>query len=96
MGEANPLSFPLRAFFIALGDVMDKKERLTEAKADLAEIKTAISMVLGGSQSYRIGTRSVTRADLATLYKQKEKLEDVIDALSGDSGGRVKQAIPLG
>ena len=75
---------------------MDKQERLAEAKADLAEIKTAISMVLGGSQSYRIGTRSVTRADLATLYKQKEKLEDLINALSGGGGGRIKRVVPLG
>ena len=69
-------------------------EKLAEAKAERAEIKTAISMILGGAQSYKIGTRSLTRADLATLYKQKDKLDDLIDALSGGSG-RFKRVIPI-
>ena len=86
----------LRVFLLPRGDAMDRQERLAEAKADLAEIKTAISMILSGAQSYKIGTRSLTRADLATLYKQKGKMEDLIGALSGGSGGRIKRVIPLG
>jgi len=63
-----------------------KSERLAKTKAELEQIDTAITMILSGSQSYRIGSRSLTRADLATLYKRKDKLEDLIAALSGGIG----------
>jgi hypothetical protein len=98
MREDYPLPFPLRAFFIDLGVEMGKQrnaEKLAEAKAERKEIKTAISMILGGAQSYSIGTRSLTRADLATLYKRKNMLDDLVDALSGGNG-RFRRVIPVG
>jgi len=70
-------------------------EKLAKAKAELAQIDTAITTILSGAQSYRIGTRSLTRADLAALYKRKDMLEDLIAALSGGSG-RFKRVIPMG
>lgn len=73
---------------------MSKKEKLANAKEELEQINTAIKMILGGAQSYTIGTRSLTRADLATLYKRKDKLEDLIEGLSGGSG-RFKRVIPI-
>ena len=40
----------------------------------LEEVQTAISAILGGAQSYAIGNRSLTRANLKELYAQEERL----------------------
>jgi hypothetical protein len=72
-----------------------KLEKLAKAKAELEQIDSAITAILGGAQSYSIGTRSLTRADLATLHKRKDMLEDLIDAFSGGSG-RFRRVIPIG
>jgi len=61
-------------------------EKLARLKEELADVKAAIKMILGGAQAYSIGTRSLTRANLAELRKWKKELEDEIDALSGGSG----------
>ena len=68
-------------------------EKLKKAKAELAQVDSAIAAILGGSQSYRIGSRSLTRADLATLYKRKDILDDKVAALSGGSG-RFRRVVP--
>lgn len=44
-------------------------------KDQLEEINNAISAVLSGAQSYKIGSRSVQRADLKQLYAMKNDLE---------------------
>lgn len=41
----------------------------------LAEINKAIYAVLAGGQSYTIGSRSLTRADLSLLKQMREELE---------------------
>ena len=41
----------------------------------LGEVKTAIRKILIGGQSYQIGSRKLTRADLYQLRKLKEELE---------------------
>ena len=41
----------------------------------LAEVNKAISAVLVGGQSYTIGSRSLTRADLKLLKEMREELE---------------------
>lgn len=41
----------------------------------LAEVNKAIYSVLAGGQSYSIGSRSLTRADLGLLKKMREELE---------------------
>jgi hypothetical protein len=69
-------------------------EKLAKAKAELEQIDTAITAILSGAQSYRIGTRSLARADLSALYKRKDMLEDLVSALSGGSG-RFKRIIPI-
>jgi uncharacterized protein YdcH (DUF465 family) len=61
-------------------------EKLAERKEELADVNKAIRMVLGGAQSYTIGSRSLTRANLAELRKWKKELEDEIATLSGGSG----------
>ena len=40
----------------------------------LAEVNQAIQAVLLGGQSYKLGTRSVTRADLALLRQMRDDL----------------------
>lgn len=40
----------------------------------LGEVNNAIYTVLVGGQSYKIGTRQLTRADLNLLYKMKNDL----------------------
>lgn len=50
----------------------------------LGEVKTAIRKILIGGQSYQIGSRKLTRADLYQLRKLKEELEAEI-AAEGDS-----------
>ena len=70
-------------------------EKLAKAKAELGQVDAAITAILSGAQSYRIGTRSVNRAELATLYKRKDMLDDLIAALSGGSG-RFRRVVPIG
>lgn len=44
-------------------------------KEQLKEMNEAIYKILAGGQSYKIGTRSLTRADLATLIAERNRLE---------------------
>lgn len=56
------------------------------AEEQLAVVNEAIYAVLKGGQSYRIGTRQLTRADLALLYDMQVKLQSHISA---DQGSRL-------
>ncbi len=46
----------------------------------LTEVNKAIYAVLAGGQSYAIGSRSLTRADLKLLKQMREELEAEITA----------------
>lgn len=50
------------------------------AKEMLTEVNQAIYAVLVGGQSYKIGTRQLTRADLKLLYQIKNDLTAQIAA----------------
>lgn len=53
----------------------------TKTKAGrLAVVNEAIESILYGGQSYKIGTRSLTRADLSTLLAERDRLEADIEA----------------
>jgi len=53
----------------------------------LLEINQAIVKILVGGQSYQIGSRKLTRADLAQLYKMRQELEAGINKdAAGDTG----------
>lgn len=41
----------------------------------LEQVNTAIATVLAGGQSYKIGSRSLTRADLSMLKSMRDDLE---------------------
>lgn len=45
------------------------------AEQRLAEVNKAIQSVLLGGQSYKLGSRSVTRADLSLLRAMRNELE---------------------
>ncbi len=59
------------------------EEKLTPRRR-LAQVDEAIAAVLCGGQSYRLGSRSLTRADLAQLRALREDL--AAQAAREDSG----------
>ena len=74
-----------------------KRNRLAEDKELLAEVRKAISAILGGAQSYTIGSRSLSRADLKALLDWRDELyaeviqeEAELDAIESGGGGRRK------
>ena len=52
-----------------------------EIQQDL--VNQAISKILSGAQEYRIGTRTVRRADLSALLAERRRLEGIINQLAG-------------
>lgn len=62
-----------------------KKERLERYKTRLAMYYKAEEAVLL-NQEYRIGTRSLRRADLSTIREAIEDLEGQIEALESTGG----------
>ncbi len=51
----------------------------------LDQINTAISAILSGAQEYRIGTRSLRRADLSVLFQERTRLESALASQNGYS-----------
>lgn len=54
--------------------------RIDEYREQLASVNAAIKAIEGGAQEYKIGTRSVRRGELATLYAERHRLEALIDS----------------
>lgn len=48
---------------------------MTDTEKKLHEVNNAISNILVGGQSYKIGSRSLTRADLNTLLDMQRNLQ---------------------
>lgn len=44
----------------------------------LNEVNAAISAILGGAQEYRIGSRTMRRADLSVLFTERQRLEAAV------------------
>lgn len=69
--------------------------RLTDLQAELTAIKTAITAVQTAGQSYTIASgnggssRTVTQADLKTLYAEKKEIESQIAMIQGYGGSRM-------
>lgn len=53
----------------------EELELFGKPEEQLAVVNEAIYAVLRGGQSYRIGTRSLTRADLTLLWEMQRKLQ---------------------
>lgn len=56
---------------------------LEALQAELTEINAAISAVLQGAQEYRIKDRSLKRADLGLLYRERRILQKQIAEYNG-------------
>lgn len=56
-----------------MAEEQKQQDRQTLAQR-LLEVDTAIHAVLLGGQSYKLGTRSVTRADLSLLRQMRDDL----------------------
>lgn len=67
---------------------MNEMESLTPNQL-LSEVNKAIAAVLVGGQSYKIGSRQLTRADLGMLRQLKKDLEaetaSELDSLLGNT-----------
>lgn len=58
---------------------MAAEEQLTASQM-LSQVKQAIMNIMVGGQSYQIGSRKLTRADLSTLRAMKKELEAQVNA----------------
>lgn len=57
----------------------------------LEEVQTAITSILGGAQSHSIAGRSMTKADLGTLFEmQKQLMPFATRESSGRTGPRIR------
>jgi SMC interacting uncharacterized protein involved in chromosome segregation len=65
---------------------MTPEEKLSQLKEELAEVQAAIRAILTGAQEYSIANRSLKRADLSTLYAERDRLQKEIDALESGTG----------
>lgn len=63
----------------------------TSAANRLAQVRTAISAILGGSQSYTVMGNQFNRANISTLYRMEEDLQRQVNAES-----RVKPRVSHG
>ena len=70
-----------------------KSLRLAKLREELEQVEAAVKKTLQ-AQSYKTGSRSVQKADLATLYKRKDYLVDEIAALESGSG-RFRRVVPV-
>lgn len=64
--------------------------RFATPAEELAAVNEAIHAVLVGGQSYKIGSRSLTRADLGLLFERQKQLQSLVaddaeSALFGDT-----------
>ncbi len=61
----------------------------------LEEVQAAIEAIESGAQSLTVeGIRSLTRADLATLYKREERLQGLALREARGGGIRVRYGVP--
>lgn len=54
-------------------------------ETQLERVQEAIAAIETGAQEYRINNRSVTKADLDTLYSREKQLKAAIAAQNGEN-----------
>ena len=64
---------------------------LTNLQEQFSEINKAIATIQEGGQSYRIGNRQLSRADLSLLYKERDRITGEINAQ--ENGGIFRVAV---
>lgn len=67
--------------------------RLEYAKIRLQMYQEAEQAILTGAQSYEIGERKLTRANLSEIQEMIDKLYDDIEYLEGKSKGFAKRVV---
>ena len=67
---------------------MTVKEKIEKKKARLQMYYAAEEAILGGAQSYSMGSRTLTRASLSEIKGMISSLEEEIDALEKQMNGR--------
>lgn len=67
--------------------------RLDSAKERLVLYQAAEAAILSGAQSYTIGNRSLTRANLQEISKMIEYLQDEIETLEGKPRGYSRRIV---
>ncbi len=75
---------------------MTRAEKITKKKERLKLYYVAEEAILGGAQSYSMGTRSLTRANLVDIKNTIDKLEDEIKQLEDmENGKRPRRAFSV-
>lgn len=67
---------------------MRAKEKLERKKNRLEMYYKAEEAILGGAQSYSLGSRNLTRANLSEIRKMIDQLEEEIEQLVATVNGR--------
>ncbi len=56
-----------------------------ECSLKLDNINLAIEKIENGAQEYRIGSRTVRRADLSVLYSERKRLEERLEQYTNNT-----------
>lgn len=67
----------------------------TDYTTQLESVQLAIAAIEGGAQSYSIAGRSLSRGDLATLYKREQWLRAQVARAANGGGVRVRLVTPV-
>lgn len=71
-------------------------KRLEQAKKRLNLYYEVEEQILSGAQSYSIGSRSLTKADLGKIQEKIKELESEVKILENSSGKRkVRRVVPV-
>lgn len=69
-------------------------DRLATSKTRLAAYILAEQAILNGAQSYSIGNRTLTRADLDVIRTEIDRLQSEILKLSRGGAMRIQRVVP--
>ncbi len=80
-----------------MGSLQDKKIKLEFHKAALEKLRDAyLALVDGGVQSYTIGSRSLSKLDIAKIMEEIKYHEKEIGGLEAElRGGRRRKAVGI-
>lgn len=67
------------------------ESRIAAKKERLEAYYNAEEAILSGAQSYRLGSRSLTKADLAVIGKRIKELEGEIDEMEAIAEGQARR-----
>lgn len=73
---------------------MTNAERLAQERERLGKYLTAETAILKGAQSYTIGNRTLTRADLEEIRNQVNRLTKHIQQLERGGNIRIQRIMP--